>query len=256
MFWTCLCNNYSNVFYKPPNDTSQARWGQLKLAAVYFGVLQSQTAAFSGRHLRQWRITITTMTGLTGASEGGEGKESRVRAAVRRGCGGRRRRGACERGTSSAGRPRSSSRCDEWGPATKLSPHGLHVSQPTRRFRARRRYVKPRCSFIVTEYGYWCHHRFEWSVRRRVLAQGLDQGSDSRLYYSAVFKPTALLLMSGTLLISTTSIFLLVHCCKVIVWSASGCRWNPVHMEMITSTQVSVQPLLTLFSGQQHKSKS
>lgn len=66
--------------------TPQARRGQLNLAAVYFGVLQSQTAAFSGRHLRQWRITITTMTGigLTGASAGEEGKEARVRGAVKR----------------------------------------------------------------------------------------------------------------------------------------------------------------------------
>lgn len=69
--------------------TSQARTGQLNLAAVYFGVLQRQTAAFSGQHLRQWRISITTMTGigLTGASAGGEGKEGRVRGAVRRVCG-------------------------------------------------------------------------------------------------------------------------------------------------------------------------
>lgn len=55
----------------------QARRGQLSLAAVYFGVLQRQTAAFSGQHLRQWRITITTMTGigLTGASAEEEGKK-------------------------------------------------------------------------------------------------------------------------------------------------------------------------------------
>ncbi len=80
--------------------TYQARRGQLNLAAVYFGVLQRQTAAFSGQHLRQWRISITTMTGigLTGASAGGEGKEGCVRGAVKRVCGGRWWRGACERG--------------------------------------------------------------------------------------------------------------------------------------------------------------
>lgn len=62
----------------------QARRGQLNFAAVYFGVLQRQIAAFSGQHLRQWRITITTMTGigLTGASAGEEGKKPRIRGAV------------------------------------------------------------------------------------------------------------------------------------------------------------------------------
>jgi len=55
----------------------QARRGQLSTAAVYVGVLQRQAAAFSGQHLRQWRITITTMTGigLTGASVEEEGKK-------------------------------------------------------------------------------------------------------------------------------------------------------------------------------------
>ncbi len=40
-----------------------------------------------------------------------------------------------------------------------------------------------------------------WRVLAR-SALGLGQGFDSPLYYSAVFKPTALLLMSGIVLIS------------------------------------------------------
>lgn len=76
----------SNVLCKVSRIICQARGGQLNISAVYFGVLQRQTAAFSEQHLRQWRITITTMTGIgrTGASAAEEGKKPRVRGADRR----------------------------------------------------------------------------------------------------------------------------------------------------------------------------
>ncbi len=103
------------VFYTFPTDNvsgtpraaqprSRILWGSFSVR-----LLLSLDSTF-----RRWRISITTMTGigLTGASAGGEGKDVRVRGAVRRGRGGR-----CVRarvcGTSSGGRPRSSSRYDE-----------------------------------------------------------------------------------------------------------------------------------------------
>lgn len=73
-------------FFNSSSAALQARTGQPEFSAVYCGVLKRQTAAFSGQHLRQWRITITTMTGigLTGASVEEEGKKPRVRGSRER----------------------------------------------------------------------------------------------------------------------------------------------------------------------------
>lgn len=111
----------------------QARRGQLNFAAVYFGVLQRQIAAFSGQHLRQWRITITTMTGigLTGASAGEEGKKPRIRGAVEHTSerAWREQAGLCVWaqfcGSSSECRPRSSSALPLWW------MEAGHETQPT-----------------------------------------------------------------------------------------------------------------------------
>lgn len=120
----------------------QAGKGQLNFSAVYCGVLKRQTAAFSGQHLRQWRITTTTMTGigLTGALVEEEGMKECFRDSLERVCdrmwqmaGGF----ACRVAGDRAGVGRAAAACTpammNGRPGMKLNPHG-HVWRQSQRF--------------------------------------------------------------------------------------------------------------------------
>lgn len=134
---------YVRLIFNSTSVALQAGQGQLNFSAVYCGVLKRQTAAFCGQHLRQWRITITTMTGigLTGVSVEEEGKELCLKDSIERACDSKWQVAgafACTVAGDRAGVGRAAAARSpammNGRPGMKLNPHGLHVWRQSQRF--------------------------------------------------------------------------------------------------------------------------